>query len=98
MATREQPTHSQRTASEPRRRATTQDASKQETAASLSFIANPQLAMKRTDSRTAESAVKAMLDAAKGEIKPPAHVKLRERDLPFWAGVVRARARDGFRS
>ena len=50
--------------------------------------------MKRTRSDSAESAVKAMLDAAKGEILPPAHIALRERDWPFWAGVVRARARD----
>ena len=50
--------------------------------------------MKRADTRTAASAVKAMLDAAKGAILPPAHVTLRERDLPFWAGIVRARARD----
>ena len=50
--------------------------------------------MKRTRADSAASAVKAMLDAAKGEIKPPKHVTLRERDWPFWAGVVRARARD----
>lgn len=49
---------------------------------------------KRTRADSAASAVKAMIDAAKGEIKPPAHVHMRERDLPFWAGVVRARARD----
>ena len=50
--------------------------------------------MKRTRSDSAASAVKAMLDAAKGEIQPPKHVTLRERDWPFWSGVVRARARD----
>lgn len=50
--------------------------------------------MKRTRADSASSAVKAMIDAAKGEIEPPAHVTLRERDLPFWAGIVRARARD----
>ena len=50
--------------------------------------------MKRPDTRTAASAVKAMLDAAKGAIMPPSHITLRERDWPFWAGVVRARARD----
>ena len=50
--------------------------------------------MKRTRSDSAASAVKAMLDAAKGEIQPPNHVTLRDRDWPFWAGVVRARARD----
>ena len=35
-----------------------------------------------------------MVDAASGPLVAPAHVKLRERDLPFWAGVIRARARD----
>ena len=50
--------------------------------------------MKRTRTDSADSAVKAMIDAAKGQIGPPAHVRLRERDLPFWAGIVRARARD----
>lgn len=35
-----------------------------------------------------------MVDASKGDIQPPAHVKLREGDQVFWLGVVRARARD----
>ena len=35
-----------------------------------------------------------MVDAAKGALKPPAHVKLRDGDKPFWDGVVCARARD----
>jgi hypothetical protein len=50
--------------------------------------------MKRTRADSAASAVKAMVDAAKGDLQPPAHVKLREGDQPFWVGVVRARARD----
>nr|AER23961.1 terminase small subunit [Variovorax sp. HH01] len=50
--------------------------------------------MKRTRATSAESAVKAMVNAAKGDLQPPAHVKLREGDAPFWAAVVRARARD----
>ena len=50
--------------------------------------------MKRNRADSASSAVKGMLDAAKGPHKPPAHIKLREKDAPFWAGVVRARARD----
>jgi hypothetical protein len=50
--------------------------------------------MKRTRSDSAASAVKAMLDAAKDDLQPPAHVTLREGDQPFWAAVVRARARD----
>lgn len=39
-------------------------------------------------------AVKAMVDAAKGAIDPPKHVRLRDGDRPFWDGVVGARARD----
>lgn len=50
--------------------------------------------MKRTRSDSAASAVKAMLNASKGDLQPPAHVTLRAGDEPFWAGVVRARARD----
>jgi len=50
--------------------------------------------MKRNRSTSAESAVNAMLNAAKGDLQPPVHVKLRDGDQPFWAAVVRARARD----
>jgi hypothetical protein len=46
----------------------------------------------RADSATA--AVKAMVDVGMGQISPPAHVKLRDKDLPFWSDVIRARARD----
>jgi len=49
---------------------------------------------RRTRSDSAASAVKAMLNAAKDDLRPPGHVKLREGDEPFWVGVVRARARD----
>ena len=52
------------------------------------------IAMKRTKSTSAESAVKAMLNAAKVNIEPPQHVRLRARDKPFWYGVIGARARD----
>ena len=50
--------------------------------------------MKRTRADSASSAVKAMLDAAKGPPPVPEHVKLREGDAPFWDGILRARARD----
>lgn len=50
--------------------------------------------MKRTRADSASSAVKAMVDAAKALIQPPAHVKLRDGDRPFWDGIVCARARD----
>lgn len=46
----------------------------------------------RTD--TVQSAVTAMVNAAKGTIAVPAHVRLRDGDTPFWEGIVRARARD----
>ena len=50
--------------------------------------------MKNMKSTSAESAVKAMIDAAKDSLNPPAHVRLRARDRPFWFGVIAARARD----
>ena len=50
--------------------------------------------MKRNRSDSAASAVKAMVNAAKGTLAVPAHVNLRDGDEVFWEGVVRARARD----
>jgi hypothetical protein len=52
------------------------------------------MATKRNRADSASSAVKAMLNAAKDTIQVPAHVKLRDGDMVFWDGVVRARARD----
>lgn len=49
---------------------------------------------KRTRATSAENAVKAMVDVAKGPPPIPAHVTLRDGDLPFWNGILRARARD----
>jgi hypothetical protein len=54
--------------------------------------------MKRKPANTAEAAVKAAVDAAKGPPECPPHVRLREEDLPFWDGVVRARTRDEWTS
>lgn len=50
--------------------------------------------MKRKPANTAENAVKAAVNAAKGVLNPPAHVRLRESDRPFWDGIVCARARE----
>ena len=50
--------------------------------------------MKRNRSDSAESALKAMVNASKDTIPVPAHVNLREGDRVFWDGIVRARARD----
>ncbi|MCR4300832.1 MAG: hypothetical protein NUV51_04410 [Sulfuricaulis sp.] len=50
--------------------------------------------MKRTRADSAQSAVKAMVDAAKGPPEVPGHVRMREGDAPFWDGIVRARAYD----
>jgi hypothetical protein len=50
--------------------------------------------MKRTRSDSAESAVKAMVNAAQGLIEPPRHTPLRAEAMKFWPGVVCARARD----
>ena len=49
---------------------------------------------RRARSDSAASAVKAMLNAAKDDLRPPGHVTLRDGDEPFWVNVVRARARD----
>lgn len=49
---------------------------------------------RKTMANSAESAVKAMVNAALPDIEPPAHVKLRDGDRVFWDGVIRARARD----
>ena len=50
--------------------------------------------MKRNRSDSAESAVKAMVNAAKAALQPPIHTPLRPEALSFWNGIVRARARD----
>lgn len=52
------------------------------------------MAKRKPRSGSAESQVKALIDAAAGPIEPPAHCKLRKGDQPFWDGIVRARARD----
>ena len=52
------------------------------------------MATKRNRSDSAASAVKAMINAAKGDLSPPIHVNLRDGDHVFWVCVVRARARD----
>lgn len=49
--------------------------------------------MRRKRSDSAEAAIEAMVDAS-ATVEPPAHLRLRDRDLPFWTGIVRARARE----
>lgn len=49
---------------------------------------------KRQRSDSASAALTAHKNAALGPLKPPAHVVLREGDLPFWNAIVQARARD----
>jgi hypothetical protein len=46
----------------------------------------------RTDS--IEQTIKLMEDVVKGPPEPPAHVKLRPWDMPFWDAIIRQRARD----
>lgn len=46
----------------------------------------------RADSTT--SVIKAMSDAAKGDLLPPDHVNITDDAIPYWKGIVRARARD----
>lgn len=49
--------------------------------------------MRRKRSDSAEAAIEAMSGAG-ATVEPPPHLRLRDRDLPFWAGIVRARARE----
>lgn len=46
----------------------------------------------RSDSKTA--AVNAAQAVAAGPLQPPAHIRLRDGDWPFWEAITRARARD----
>lgn len=46
----------------------------------------------RADSTT--SVIKAMSDAAMGELTPPSHIVITDSAIPYWKGIVRARARD----
>ena len=41
-----------------------------------------------------EQTIKLIGDVAKGPPEPPAHVKLRPWDMPFWDGIIAQRARD----
>ena len=41
-----------------------------------------------------EQTIKLIGDVAKGPPDPPAHVKLRPGDMPFWDGIIAQRARD----
>lgn len=54
--------------------------------------------MKTTDRRTrsdsAKAAVAASQAVALGPLQPPAHVRLRDCDRPFWNAIVTARPRD----
>lgn len=50
--------------------------------------------MKRHPSNTASREVAAAQAAALPPLKPPAHVHLREGDIPFWNSIVTARARE----
>ncbi len=52
--------------------------------------------MRRTRTDSADAAVAAAKAVASGPIDPPAHVKLRECDRPFWDSIVSARARDSW--
>lgn len=43
---------------------------------------------------TVQGALNSMENALAGPIEPPAHVRLRDGDRPFWDSIVTARARD----
>ena len=52
------------------------------------------MAIKRNRSDSANAAVNAMVNAAKGAPPVPEHVRLRDGDAPFSDGIISARARD----
>lgn len=49
---------------------------------------------RKTRSGTVDSQIRAMVNAAAPEIEPPPHVRLRDKDRPFWSGIMASRARD----
>ena len=53
--------------------------------------------MKRNRSDSAAAAVKAMVNAAKPDLQPPAHVTLSAEAFAFWPAITRARAREEWR-
>ena len=50
--------------------------------------------MAKTRSDSITQAVKAAQAASVGPIKPPAHIRLRDIDIPYWNCIVMARAAD----
>lgn len=52
------------------------------------------VAQKRNRSDSTSAAVAAMLSAAKPPIEVPKHVELVPEAMPYWTGVIHARARD----
>lgn len=50
--------------------------------------------MKRNRANSTTGMVEALVKASKGAPAVPKHVRLREGDIPFWDGVIRARAYD----
>lgn len=49
---------------------------------------------KKAPTNTVDSVIKAMANAAAPEFDPPAHVRVREKDRPFWSSIMASRARD----
>lgn len=50
--------------------------------------------MKRLPSNTVDSQIRAMVNASAPEIQPPSHVRLRDKDKPFWSSIMASRARE----
>lgn len=50
--------------------------------------------MAKTRSDSVTTAVKAAQAASLGPVKPPAHIRLRDIDIPYWNCIVNARAAD----
>jgi len=49
---------------------------------------------KRAPSNSASVAIKAAVNAASPLPEPPKHVRMRDKDQPFWSDILRSRARE----
>lgn len=54
------------------------------------------MAARKQPINTEKGQLQTMADALAGPLMPPAHVRLREEDLPFWFSIVSARARNSW--
>lgn len=54
------------------------------------------MAARKQPINTVKGQLQTMSDALAGPLMPPAHIQLREQDIPFWLSIVGARARNSW--